>query len=187
MAKEKDIEQLQAENAALRQEIDRLKDELIRLVGRNLDLTERMEEDVELRRRTEVAKELLDGNVTRQRNADLQDDGQLMALIELRMEQEKHYTQPDFNARSMAELLGISHERLIKLFRRKTIHRTPDTYIDNLRTLHALRLLREHPNYTIAVIAEEAGFANVRTLQRRIQDAIGMTPVDYRVMLTRDL
>ena len=76
MAKEKDIEQLQAENAALRQEIDRLKDELIRLVGRNLDLTERMEEDVELRRRTEVAKELLDGNVTRQRNADLQDDRQ---------------------------------------------------------------------------------------------------------------
>ena len=183
---DKKIEQLQAENIALRQEIDQLKDELIRLVGRNLDLTERLEEDVELRRRTEVAKELLDGNITRQRNADLQDDPQLMALIELKVESSHPYKDPQFNAKSLAELLGVSHERLIKLFRHQTIHRTPDAYIDNLRTLYALRLLREHSNYTIAVVAEEAGFANVRTLQRRIQDAIGMTPVEYRLMLTRD-
>ena len=186
MAKEQTKEQLQAENMALRQKIDQLKDELIRLVGRNLDLTERLEEDVELRRRTEVAKELLDGNITRQRNADLQDDPQLMALIELKVESSHPYKDPQFNAKALAELLGVSHERLVKLFRHQTIHRTPDAYIDNLRTLYALRLLREHSNYTIAVVAEEAGFANVRALQRRIQDAIGMTPVEYRLMLTRD-
>ena len=28
---------------------------------------------------------------------------------------------------------------------------------------------------------------NIRMLQRRIQDAIGMSPVNYRLMLTRDL
>ena len=70
-----DSEQLIAENAALRAEVERLKDELVRLVSRNLDLTERLEYDVELRRRTEVARELLEGNIQRQRNADLQDDG----------------------------------------------------------------------------------------------------------------
>lgn len=183
---EKEIERLKAENSQLKQDIEKLKDELIRLVGRNLDLTERLEEDVELRRRTEVAKELLDGNITRQRNADLQDDPQLMALIELKVESDHPYKDPQFNAKALAELLGVSHERLNRLFRHQTIHRTPDAYIDNLRTLYALRLLREHSNYTIAVIAEEAGFANVRTLQRRIQDAIGMTPVEYRLMLTRD-
>lgn len=83
--------------------------------------------------------------------------------------------------------LDVSQARLAQLFRHQTIHRTPDAYIDNLRTLAALRLLREKPNYTIAVVAEEAGFSNVRTLQRRIQEAIGMSPVDYRLMLTRDL
>lgn len=36
-----DSEQLIAENAALRAEVERLKDELVRLVSRNLDLTER--------------------------------------------------------------------------------------------------------------------------------------------------
>jgi len=39
----------------------------------------------------------------------------------------------------------------------------------------------------VGVVSEEAGFANVRTMQRRFQDALGMTPVEYRLMTTRDL
>ena len=181
-----DIKKLQEENAFLRDEVDRLKDELIRLVSRNLDLSERLEGDVELRRRTEVAREIMEGHVERQRNADLQDDGQLMAIIEMRLEKDRPHLRPDFDTKALAEMLGVSQARLNQLYRKQTIHRTPEAYIDNLRTLEALRLLREQPNYTIAVIAEEAGFSNVRTLQRRIQDAIGMSPVEYRLMLTRD-
>ena len=164
-----------------------MKDELVRMVSRNLNLSERLEYDVELRRRTEVAREIIEGNIERQRNADLQDDGQLMAIIEMRLEKDRPYLQPDFNVQALAEMLGVSQNRLIQLFRHQTIHRTPEAYIDNLRTLTALRLLREQPNYTIAVVAEEAGFGNVRTLQRRIQEVIGMSPVDYRLMLTKDL
>lgn len=182
-----ECERLTAENVTLKEEVERLRDELIRLVGRNLDLSERLEEDVEMRRRVEVARELLDGNIQRQRNADLQDDGQLMAMIELKVEKDLPHLSPDFDSNALAELLGVSHERLMRLFRHQTIHRTPDAYIDNLRVLQALRLLREKPLYNIATIATEAGFSNVRTLQRRVQDAIGMSPVDYRVLLTRDI
>ena len=182
-----DNERLTNENKELRKEIDRLRDEMIRLVSRNLDLSERLEEDVEMRRRTEVARELLEGNIQRQRNADLQDDSQLMAIIEMRVEKDRPHLSPDFNSDDLAEMLGVSRDRLMRLFRKQTIHRTPDAYIDNLRVLAALRLLREKPMYNIATVAEEAGFSNVRTLQRRIQDAIGMTPIDYRLMLTRDM
>ena len=182
-----EIKQYQDEIASLNKEIDRLKSEMMRLVSRNLDLSEQLEYDVELRRRTAVAREIMEGHVERQRNADLQDDGQLMAIIEMRLEKDRPHLRPDFSANDLADMLGISMTRLYQLFRHQTIHRTPEAYIDNLRTLAALRLLREKPNYTIAVIAEEAGFSNVRTLQRRIQDAIGMSPVDYRLMLTRDL
>ena len=184
---DEEIKKLQDEVTYLRGEVNRLKDELIRLVSRNLDLSERLEEDVELRRRTEVAREIMEGNLERQRNADLQDDGQLMALIEMRVEKDRPHLRPDFCAADLAEMLGVSQNRLAQLFRHQTIHRTPDAYIDNLRVLAALRLLREKPNYTIAVVADEAGFSNVRTLQRRILEAIGMSPVDYRLMLTRDL
>ncbi len=184
---EEEIKRLQEENASLKSEVEHLKDELVRMVSRNLDLSEQLEYDVELRRRTQVAREIMQGYAERQRNADLQDDGQLMALIEMRVEKDLPHLNPDFDARALAEMLGITQTRLAQLFRKQTIHRTPDAYIDNLRVLAALRLLREKPNYTIAVVAEEAGFSNVRTLQRRIQDAIGMSPVDYRLMLTRDL
>ena len=185
--KAEEIKQLQDENASLKQEVEHLRSELIRMVSRNLDLSEQMESNIELYRRTQVAREILEGNLERQRNADLQDDGQLMALIEMRIEKDRPHLQPDFDATALAEMLGVTMTRLVQLFRHQTIHRTPDAYIDNLRVLAALRLLREKPNYTIAVVAEEAGFSNVRTLQRRIQEAIGMSPVDYRLMLTRDL
>lgn len=175
------------EIAYLRMEVERLKDELVRMVSRNLDLSERLEWDVELRRRTQVAREIMEGHVERQRNADLKDDGQLMAIIEMRLEKERLHLRPDFDTKQLAEILGVSQARLAQLFRHQTIHRTPEAYIDNLRTLNALRLLRDEPNYTIAAIAEESGFSNIRMLQRRIQDAIGMSPVDYRIMLTRDI
>lgn len=181
-----ELERLRAENEQLRSELERLRNEMIRLIGRNLDLSEQLEENVELRRRTRIAKELLDGNIERQRNADLQDDGQLMALIELKIEQSPKTLTSDFGAADLARLIGVSQERLSRLFRRHTIYRSADAYLDNLRVLAALRLLREKPQYNIAAVAEEAGFGNVRTLQRRIQEVIGMSPVEYRIMLTRD-
>ena len=184
---EKEIRQLKEKNAALKQEIERLKDEIISLIGRNLELTEQLEEGTELRRRVDIAREIFEGNIERQRNADLLDDGQLMALLELRIEKDLSYTNPEFDATALAEKMGVSKERLNRLFHKQTIYRTPDAYIDNLRLLTAMRMLREHPQYTIAVISDEAGFANVRTMQRRFQDAIGMTPVEYRLMTTRDL
>ena len=186
MTKE-DIQRLQGENAALREEVERLKNELIRLVSRNLDLSERLEEDLEMRRRTDVARELLNGNIERQRNADLKDDAQLMALIELQVEENGPHLKPDFDSAALAQLLGVSKERLARLFSHQTIYRTADAYIDNLRVLAAMRMLREKPQWSIAAVAEESGIGNVRTLQRRMQEVIGMTPVDYRRMLTRDL
>ena len=179
---EKEIKQMQAEIERLRADNERLQSEMIRLVGRNLELSERLEVDVELRRRFEVARTLMKENIERQRNADLQDDGQLLALIDLRLEE-----SPDFDAKQLAELLGVSHERLIRLFRNKSIYRTPEGYIDNLRTINAMRLLRTQPNYSIAAIAEASGFNHVRTLQRRILDVTGMTPADYRALFTRDM
>ena len=143
--------------------------------------------DVELRRRTQVARMLMEENMERLRNADLQDDSQLMAILDLRLEEKRYHLSPDFDSRQLAELLGISQERLARLFRNKSIYRTPEAYIDNLRTMNAMRLLRTQPNYSIAAIAEASGFNHVRTLQRRLMDVTGMTPADYRALFTRDM
>ena len=184
---EKEIKQILAENERLRADNARLQSEMIRLVNRNLNLSEQLEEDVELRRRAEVAEQLMKENIERQRNADLQDDGQLLALIDLRLEEKRSHLNPDFDTKQLAELLGVSQERLIRLFRNKSIYRTPEAYIDNLRTINVMRLLRTQPNYSIAAIAESSGFNHVRTQQRRIMDVTGMTPADYRALFTRDM
>ena len=184
---EEEVKQMQAEIERLRADNARLQSEMIRLVSRNLDLSERLEVDVEMRRRAEVARMLMQENIERQRNADLQDDSQLLALIDLRLEEKRSHLNPDFNSRKLAELLGISQERLARLFRNKSIYRTPEAYIDNLRTMNAMRMLRTQLNYSIAAIAEASGFNYVRTLQRRIMDVAGMTPADYRALFTRDM
>ena len=184
---EKEIKEMQAEIERLRADNARLQSEMIRLVSRNLHLSEQLEVDVELHRRFEVARTLMKENVERQRNADLQDDGQLLALIDLRLEEKRSHLNPDFDAKQLAELIGVSQERLNRLFRNKSIYRTPEGYIDNLRTINAMRLLRTQPNYSIAAISEASGFNHVRTLQRRIMDVTGMTPADYRALFTRDM
>ena len=49
-----------------------------------------------------------------------------------------------------------------------------------------VELLREHPSYSIDAIAHEAGYASVRTLNRKIQNALGVTPGEFRVMNNPD-
>lgn len=181
-----DNERLAAENADLKRQIEEFKDQFIRLMNRNLALSEQLEEDVEQRRRAEVARELMEGNAKRQRNADLLDDNQLLALIELKLEESHAHLDADFGTPQLAELLGVSQSRLERLFRNRSMYRTPEAYLDNLRTMEAMRLLREKPQYSIAAIAEESGLGKIRTLQRRLQEIIGMTPVEYRLLFTRD-
>ncbi len=185
--KEEDVKEMQAEIERLRADNARLQSEMIRLVSRNLNLSEQLEVDMDLRRRTEVARTLMKEHIDRQRKADLQDDGQLLALIDLRLEEKRSHLSPDFDTKQLAELIGVSQERLNRLFRNKSIYRTPEAYIDNLRTINAMQLLRTQHNYSIAAIAEASGFNHVRTLQRRILDVTGMTPADYRALFTRDM
>ncbi len=180
-----EVEMLKARNDELTWELENMKSQLLRLMGHNLDLYEQLEGDIELRRRVEVATEILQGNVERQRNADLQDDGQLMALIEMRVEGEKLHQDPAFDAAALARIIGVSKERLNRLFRHHGIHHTPDLYIDNLRLLTAMKMLRDNPNYNIASIAEDAGYNHVRTMQRRMLDVLGMSPAEYRALFTR--
>ena len=79
-------------------------------------------------------------------------------------------------------MLDVTTLRLVRLFRHNTPHHTPEDYIDFRRVLSAMEMMRQHPNYSIAAIAQDAGFKTVRTFQRRMQQATGLTPVEYRLM-----
>ena len=116
--------------------------------------------------------------------ADLADDAELFAILEARIEQEMSSPGADFNAPELAEMLGVSQARLARLFR-STQYKSADDYLDYLRLMQGIRLLREHPEYGIAAVSEEAGFNSVRTFQRKVNEAIGMSPVEFRMLVER--
>ena len=79
MTKDKELEELRAENA-------RRTDENHRSVSRNLALSEQLDVWHDTRMRVQLLKELLLNDRRRMARADLKDDVELLALIEARVE-----------------------------------------------------------------------------------------------------
>ena len=117
--------------------------------------------------------------------AGMVDDAELLAMLENRLENEPQLVTSEFGAKELAELMGVSQARLLRLFRNSTIFRSADEYLENLRLVRAMRLLRDHPEYGIAAISAEAGYNSVRTLQRRMLEVVGMTPVEFRILVEK--
>lgn len=167
----------------LQQKIELLQKANLDLVNRNLHLAQQLDAFYDVRRRVEMLKELVIRHKELIRNADLRDDDELMALIETRLEAELPHENPNFGLKELAELIGTSQTRLIDLFRRSPIHKTADDYLDYLRLLRSMYYLQNQPSWGIAACAEEAGFTVIRTYNRKFQDALGMTPHEFRMLL----
>ena len=168
----------------LRETISKLEEENSQLIRRNLQLSDQLCAWYELRQRVNWLKEELEKDRRKVLKADMADDAELLALIENRLEQDFFVVKGDFNAPQLAQLLGISQARMSRLFR-NTFYKSADDYLDNLRLIRGLRLLREHPEYGIASVSEDAGFNSVRTFQRKCNEAIGMSPVEFRMLVDK--
>lgn len=165
----------------LRESVSKLMEENSQLISRNLQLSDQLCMWYELRQRTNWLKAEFDDDRRKMLKADMADDAELLAMIENRIEKDFTVLKGDFAAPELAQLLGISQARLSRLFR-NTIYKSADDYLDNLRLLRGLQLLREHPEYGIASVSEDAGFNSVRTFQRKCNEAIGMSPVEFRML-----
>lgn len=175
-----EIERLRHEVERLTENNRRLTEGSEQLIARNMMLAEKLDIYYDVRRRTEWLKELVHKHREMMAQADLRDDEELLAIIEARIEEENIPLPPEYGLREVAELVGVTQTRIVDLYRKKTIYHTVDKYLDYLRLLRALKLLKEKPLYGIEAVAEEAGFNSVRTLQRKIQEAIGITPGQFR-------
>ncbi len=178
----KKIEDLEKEIARLERENERLDMENVRLLGRNLLMSEQLNSWYELKQRVNWLKAEMQRGRRLTMQADMVDDAELLAMLENRLEQEPKLVTAEFSTKELAELMGVSQARLIRLFRNSTIFKSPEEYLENLRLVRALQLLRDHPEYGIAAVSADAGYNSVRTLQRRMSEVIGMTPVEFRMM-----
>jgi transcriptional regulator GlxA family with amidase domain len=167
----------------LKRRVDLLQRTNLELVNRNLQLGQQIDAYYDVRRRIQMLKDLVIRHKELMRQADLRDDDELMALMEARLEEDFPHENPDFGLKELAEFLGTSQTRLIDLFRRSPIHKTAADYLDYMRLLRSLYYLQSKPQWGIAACAQEAGFTVIRTYNRKFQDALGMTPHDFRELI----
>jgi len=167
----------------MQQQIELLQKTNLDLVSHNLQLSQQINAYYDVRRRIQMLKELVIRHKELIRHADLRDDDELMALIETRLEEELPHENPDFGLKELAEFIGTSQTRLIELFRRSNIHKTADDYLDYLRLLRSMFYIQSQPMWGIAACAQQAGFSVIRTFNRKFQDALGMTPHEFRQII----
>jgi len=169
--------------AQMREQIDLLQKTNFELVNRNMQLSQQLDAYYDVRRRIQVLKELVIRHRELLKHADMRDDDELMALIETRLEEEVPHQNPDFGLKELADLIGTTQTRLIELFRRSPIHKNVEDYLDYLRLLRSMYYLQSQPSWGIAACAQEAGFTVIRTYNRKFQDALGITPHEFRELI----
>jgi AraC-like DNA-binding protein len=89
----------------------------------------------------------------------------------------EHFHDPDLSVESVAWALGVSRSKLSALFSKR--HGGIKAYINLCRLRHAEVLLR-NGNMSVAQVATESGFAEVRTFNRLFKAHHGISPTDYR-------
>ena len=169
----KEFEQLREQVQQLMVNNTNLAKTLEILIERNVDLFERLDCFYQVRMRSDWMRDVMKHHREVMANA---------AMIEARIEGDNLPLPPEFGLKDVAELVGITQGRVADLFKKKTIYHSLDKYLDYLRLMRALRLLREKPGYSIEAVAMDAGFNSVRTMQRKINEAIGLTPGEFRVI-----
>ena len=171
------------ENDALRQRVADLEKTNNELVIHNMQLSQKMDAYYDVRRRIHIYKELLARHTEFLRHADLRSDDELMAVIESRLEMEKTYENPDFSIKELAEIIDTTQTRIMELFRNSPLYKSVEDYLDYLRILRSMYYLMSKREWNVAACAQEAGFSAIRSFNRKFQDAIGMSPHEFRKLL----
>lgn len=89
------------------------------------------------------------------------------------------FKEPQFNRDSIVKATGLSRTKVIQLIQEFT-GLTPSDYITKLRLEHSVKLIKEHPDWTIDGIAEGCGYVRRATYYSHFNKLYGITPAQYR-------
>lgn len=95
------------------------------------------------------------------------------------------FKDPQFNRDSIVKATGLSRTTVIQLIQELT-GLTPSDYISKLRVEHSVKLIREHPEWTIDGIAEGCGYVRRATYYSHFNKFFGITPAQYRKELEKE-
>ena len=92
---------------------------------------------------------------------------------------EKGFKDPDLNAATMAESLGVDKKELSQYIYEKYGH-TFRIWLSNIRIEEVKKLLLSREDYSNETIAYECGFSSRTWLQQKFKASTGMTPNEWK-------
>lgn len=95
------------------------------------------------------------------------------------------FKNPQFNRDGIVKATGLSRTTVIQLIQEFT-GLTPADYITKLRIEHSVKLIKEHPDWTIDGIAEGCGYVRRATYYSHFNKFFGITPAQYRKELEKE-
>lgn len=114
---------------------------------------------------------------------DDEHDRESFLAVEKRIFDDRLFLQPKLSREEVADLMGMSLNRLTQLFTRYCPEGFTN-YINDLRLEYAARLLRTCPNYSVEAVAQDCGLPVRQTFYRLFAKKYGITPTEYRNSMT---
>lgn len=108
-----------------------------------------------------------------------QEDYILFAEMQSKIISEALFKSPDFNRDNIAEATGLSRAKVSQLIGQFT-NLTPSEYINKLRVEYSVKMIKEHPEWTIDAIAESCGYVRRATYYSHFNKFFGISPAQYR-------
>jgi AraC-like DNA-binding protein len=95
---------------------------------------------------------------------------------------EELFHDPNFGRDELMRLLGVDKNNLATIIQRYTGTNVTG-YVNGKRMEYAVLLMKEHPEYTLAAIAEACGIKSPATFIRNFRGTYDLTPSEYRKSL----
>ena len=105
--------------------------------------------------------------------------------MDARVNKEKPFTDPDFDQDALVEFMGVSRETFCQLVPRYTDPARTLDYINSLRAEYAAKILMDHADSSMDVIAGKCGFRDTAAFNKAFKFSFGITPTDYLSSMSR--
>ncbi len=102
--------------------------------------------------------------------------------MDKRIIKEELFRSPDFGRDDLMRLMGVDKNAIASIVQ-KYANTNVAGYIKMKRMEYAVDLLKEHPELTIAAIAEMCGIKSTTTFVNHFKDTYGITPSDFRLSI----
>ena len=102
--------------------------------------------------------------------------------MDKRIIKEELFRSPDFGRDDLMRLMGVDKNAIAPIVQ-KYAHTNVSGYVKMKRMEYAVALLKEHPELTIAAIADMSGIKSATTFVNHFKETYGMAPSDYRASI----